>query len=150
MGVRLWDVVAEPSDRFPSCHCSVLVELNNGDILVGYYAGTGEAKPDAAWVLARKGVGQAQFGALETLADSLDKPEGNGILFQDRAGKVVLIYNTMHGRLDGRHGEGVRWRTCDLRQKTSMDNGLSWSDVTMIDAKWGNVPRCKPIRLKIG
>lgn len=150
MGVHVWEVVAEPSDRFPSCHCSVLLELDNGDLLVGYYAGTGEAKPDAAWVLARKGVGQDHFEPLATIADSEGKPEGNGILFQDRAGKVVLVYNTMHGRLDGRHGEGVRWRTCDLRQKVSADNGRTWSDVAVLDAHWGNVPRCKPIRLQSG
>ena len=46
--------LAEPSERYPSCHCSVIAELDNAEILVGYYAGSGEAKPDAAWVLARK------------------------------------------------------------------------------------------------
>jgi len=150
LGIKLWEAVAAPSERFPSCHCSVIVELDNGDLLVGYYAGTGEARPDAAWVIARRVVDGDQFEPLEIVADSKDKPEGNGILFQDRDGKVVLIYNTMQGRLDGRHGPGVRWRTCDLRIKTSKDHGKTWSDVVMMDAKWGHVPRCKPIRLQSG
>jgi predicted neuraminidase len=150
VGIELWEAVAAPSTRYPSCHCSVITELDNCDLLVGYYAGTGEAKPDAAWVLARKTVGEDAFGPLLTVAESEGKPEGNGILFQDRSGKVGLVYNTMQGRLDGRHGPGVRWRTCDLRVKTSADRGVTWSDVNVIDAKWGNVPRCKPIRLQSG
>lgn len=150
MGVELWEAVAEPSDRYPSCHCSVIVELDNQDLLVGYYAGEGEAKPDAAWVFARKSMGDREFGPLVAIADSEDKPEGNGILFQDHDGKVVLIYNTMQGRLYGPHGPGVRWRTCDLRMKTSEDRGETWSEVTLVDPKWGHVPRCKPIRLQSG
>jgi predicted neuraminidase len=150
LAIELWEGVAPPSERFPSCHCSVITELDNGDLLVGYYAGTGEARPDAAWVIARRVSGRDQFDPLETVADSESKPEGNGILFQDREGKVVLVYNTMHGRLDGRHGPGVRWQTCDLRMKTSDDRGKTWSNVMMVDAKWGHVPRCKPIRLKSG
>ncbi|MBT5831885.1 MAG: hypothetical protein HOH77_16995, partial [Candidatus Latescibacteria bacterium] len=133
MGIKLWEAVTGPSDRFPSCHCSVIVELDNGDLLVGYYAGEGEAKPDAAWVFARKSAGETGFGPLLSVADSNGKPEGNGIFFQDLDGRVVLIYNTMQGRLYGPHGPGVRWRTCDLRMKSSEDFGATWSDVTMID-----------------
>ena len=56
----------------------------------------------------------------------------------------------MHGQLEGPHGLGGRWRTCDLRMRTSDDAGETWSDVQMIDAKWGQVPRCKPIRMQSG
>ncbi|MGA1197005.1 MAG: hypothetical protein ACO36I_10975 [Candidatus Latescibacterota bacterium] len=70
MAIELWEEVAPPSERFPSCHCSVITELDNGDLLVGYYAGTGEARPDAAWVIARRVSGRDQFDPLETGADS--------------------------------------------------------------------------------
>lgn len=150
MGVVTWEAVAEPSERFPSCHCSVLLELDNGDLVVGYYAGAGEAKPDAAWVMTTKQAEQKAFGPVIIVADSDGKPEGNGILYQDLQSRLVLIYNTMQGRLDGKHGPGVRWRTCDLRKKYSTDQGQTWSDVVMIDACWGHVPRCKPIRLASG
>ncbi|MDP6776628.1 MAG: hypothetical protein QGI83_07685, partial [Candidatus Latescibacteria bacterium] len=75
MGVDLWEAVVEPSDRFPACHCSVIVELDTGDILVGYYAGSGEARPDAAWVVARRGPSADGFGPLQVVADTPDKPE---------------------------------------------------------------------------
>ena len=123
MSIHLWEAVVEPEPPFVSCHCSVLLELDTGDLLVGYYAGSGEARPDAAWVLARRAVGAAGFGPLQVVADTPGKPEGNGILFQNAQGQMLLIYGTMHGKLDGPHGPGVRWRTCDLRMKTSDDRG---------------------------
>lgn len=150
MSIVSWGPIAEPSERYPSCHCSVILELDNGDILVGYYAGSGEAKPDAAWVMARRGPGDDAFGPLTVVADTDGKPEGNGILYQNTGSRLFCIYGTMHGILDGKAGPGVRWRTCDLRMKWSDDRGLSWTDVTVLDDRWGNVPRCKPIRLTRG
>ena len=148
--VELWEAVAEPEPPLVSCHCSVITELDNGDVLVGYYAGAGEARPDAAWVFARRTKKSTGFEPLQVVANSQGKPEGNGIAFQNAQGDVVLLYNTMQGRLDGPHGPGVRWRTCDLRKRISHDRGQTWSDVEMIDAEWGHVPRCKPIRLRSG
>ncbi len=149
MPIHLWEVVAEPTSRFSSCHCSVVLELDSRDLLVGYYAGAGEARPDAAWVLARRTPAEA-FGPLQVVADTPGKPEGNGILFQNAQGTVLLIYGTMHGRLDGSPGPGVRWVTCDLRMKTSSDRGQTWSDVRIIEKMQGHVPRCKPIHLRSG
>jgi hypothetical protein len=142
--------VAEPSDRYPSCHCSVIVELDNRDVLVGYYAGSGEARPDAAWVLARRKPGEQTFGPLSVVSDTDGIPEGNGVLYQNEEGILFCIYGIMHGDLEGKAGPGVRWRTCDLRMKQSDDRGETWSDVKMIDSEWGNVPRCKPIGSKPG
>lgn len=150
MPVLLWESVAAPTERFVRCHCSTMLELENGDLLVGYYAGEDEARPDAAWVLARRRPGAPCFDPLAVVADTPGKPEGNGILFQNREGELFVIYGTMHGKLEGPHGPGVRWVTCDLRMKRSTDNGHHWSDVQMIEPKWGHVPRCKPIRLTSG
>jgi len=147
MPILLWEAVAEPTQRFPSCHCSVIEELANGDLVVGYYAGEGEARPDAAWVLARRRDGEDAFDSLTIVADTQGKPEGNGILFQTDDGGLIVIYGTMHGRLDGPYGPGVRWVTCDLRIKRSEDNGQTWSSVEIIEPELGHVPRCKPIRL---
>jgi predicted neuraminidase len=150
MAILLWEVVAEPTERFPACHCSVIWELDNGDLLVGYYAGEDEARPDAAWVLARRRPNATEFDPLTIVADTPGKPEGNGILFQAQDGTVRLIYGTMQGKLDGPHGLGVRWTSCDLRMRRSEDNGQTWSGVQMIEPEWGHVPRCKPIRLLNG
>ena len=150
MSIDIWEAVAEPEAPFVSCHCSVIQELDKGDIIVGYYAGSGEARPDAAWVLARRSPGSRGFGQLRVVANTPGKPEGNGVLHQTEHGRLLLIYGTMHGKLDGPPGPGVRWETCDLRMKTSDDRGETWSDVIMINSEQGHVPRCKPIRLSSG
>lgn len=147
MPIALWEAVAEPTPRFPKCHCSVIVELANRDLLVGYYAGEDEARPDAAWVLSRRSPTANAFGPLSIAADTPGKPEGNGILFQNKAGTVLLIYGTMQGKLDGPYGPGVRWVTCDLKISKSSDNGETWLEQVFIEEKLGHVPRCKPIRL---
>jgi hypothetical protein len=150
MPILLWEAVAEPSTRFPRCHCSVVAELANRDLLVGYYAGEDEARPDVAWVLARRRPDAKAFDPLTVVAETPGKPEGNGILFQNREGTVLVIYGTMQGKLDGPAGPGVRWETCDLRIKRSKDNGHTWSASEFIEPKLGHVPRNKPIRLSNG
>ncbi|MDA1192327.1 MAG: exo-alpha-sialidase [Candidatus Poribacteria bacterium] len=147
MSIIRWEAVAEPSDRYPRCHCSALWELNNGDLIVGYYAGEDEARPDAAVVIARRTPGANAFTSLQNIADTPGKPEGNAIFFQNDAGRFICVYGTMHGILEGKAGPGVRWVTCDLRMKHSDDNGSTWSDVEMIEPELGHVPHSKPIRL---
>ncbi len=150
MPILLWEVVAEPTERFPRCHCSVVQELANGDLLVGYYAGEDEALPDVAWVLARRRPNAKGLDPLTIAAETPGKPEGNGILFQMNDGDLVLVYGTMQGALSGTPGPGVRWTSCDLRMKRSKDNGATWSESEMIEPEWGHVPHCKPIRLQNG
>ncbi|MBT7097056.1 hypothetical protein HN937_06750, partial [Candidatus Poribacteria bacterium] len=140
MSSPLWEPIAEPSARFPSCHCSTVLSLSNGDLLVGYYAGEGEARPDAAWVLARRAAGSAEWGPLAIVADEPGKPEGNGIVFENARGEVILVWGTMHGKLDGPYGPGVRWVTCDLKMKVSSDGGATWSEDRMIETEFGHVP----------
>jgi hypothetical protein len=124
--------------------------LDNGDLLAGYYAGEGEARPDAAWVFARKVAGSSGWGPLSIVADEPGKPEGNGILFENARGEVILVWGTMHGKLDGPYGPGVRWVTCDLKMKVSGDRGVTWSEDRMIETELGHVPHSKPIRLGNG
>lgn len=150
MSILLWEAVAAPSERFPRCHCSVILELANRDLLVGYYAGEDEARPGVAWVVARRSPGARSFGPLAVVAETPGKPEGNGVLFETRDGTVLVIYGTMQGKLDGPAGPGVRWETCDLRIKRSTDQGHTWSSSQFLEPKLGHVPRCKPIRLANG
>ena len=91
MPVLLWEVVAEPTERYPRCHCSIVQELANGDLLVGYYAGEDEALPDVAWVLARRKPDAKGFDPLTIVAETPGKPEGNGILFQMNDCDLVLV-----------------------------------------------------------
>lgn len=144
------EFIFHPTTRFPQCHCSSIAELPNGDLLVAFYAGTYEAHPDQAILLVRKRAGSDGWEQPVVFADTPGKPEGNPVLFVDPAGRLFCFYGTMHGRLDGPPGPGVRWSSVDQKYRLSTDNGHTWSDDVMIREEWGYVFRTKPIVLENG
>ncbi len=148
-GVR-HEQVAPPTTRFPKCHCSSIVQVPGGDLLVCWYAGENEARPDVAMLLARKAKGASAWTQPVVVADEPGKPEGNGILFLMPDDVLWLVYGVMHGKLDGPPGPGVRWATCDLRYRTSTDEGKTWSPVRILTDKLGMVVRTKAITLDNG
>lgn len=150
MDTIVHEQINPPTERLPRCHCSSVVELPSGDLLACWYAGEDEARPDAAMVVSRKPKGADAWTPAEIVADTPGKPEGNGILFVMPDGVLWLIYGTMHGRLDGPPGPGVRWVTCDVRCITSTDEGRTWSDVRMLREELGMVVRTKPLVMDNG
>lgn len=148
--VLLREHINEPSKRFPSCHCSTIVQLPSGDLLAAWYAGSGEAKRDTALVAAKKTRGSTEWGPVRVISDTPGKPEGNGVLFMAPDGVLWVVFAVMHGKLEGPWGPGVRWVTCDVRARTSVDEGESWSGTRTIREELGMVARCKPIILDDG
>lgn len=142
--------ITPPTQRLPRCHCSSVVALPGGDLLACWYAGEDEARPDAAMVVSRLAKRTGQWTPAEIVADTPGKPEGNGILFIMPDGVLWLIYGTMHGKLDGPAGPGVRWVTCDLRCMTSTDEGRTWSPVRILREELGMVVRTKPLVMDNG
>lgn len=142
--------IAPPTKRFPRCHCSSIVELPGGDLLVCWYAGENEARPDVAVVASRKPKDAKKWTQPEILAKTPGKPECNPIVFMMPDGVLWLIYGTMHGKLDGPPGPGVRWETCDVRCRTSKDEGRTWSPIRILRQELGMVVRNKPIVMDNG
>ncbi len=148
--ILLKESINQPTERFPKCHCSTIVELPSGDLLAAWYAGSGEARPDVAVVSSRKPRGSNTWEPLHVISDTPGKPEGNCVLFVAPHGKLWVFFAVIHGRLDGPPGPGVRWATCDLRCKTSLDEGRTWSPTRILREELGMVPRCKPVVLDNG
>jgi predicted neuraminidase len=149
-GALLREHINQPTERFPRCHCSTIVELPSGDLLTAWYAGSGEAKRDVAVVSSRREKGAGSWGEMKVISDTPGKPEGNCVLFVAPDGVLWVFFAVMHGKLDGPYGPGVRWVTCDLRAKTSTDEGRTWSETRIIREELGMVARCKPIVLDNG
>lgn len=140
------DFVCYPNERFPSCHCSTVVELPDGGLLAAWYAGSAEARPDVAILTARKAPGATRWSEPTVAVDDDPAlPMGNCVLWVDRRARVWLFYNVMHGRLEGPPGPGVRWDTCDCRCRISADGGRTWGDYVMMRDEWGCVFRTKPL-----
>jgi len=144
------ELINQPTERFPSCHCSTIVELPSGDLLAAWYAGSAESRPDVAVVISRKPKGVKDWEPCQIVSDTPGKPEGNCVLFVAPDEKLWIFFAVMHGKLDGPPGPGVRWETCDFRCKTSTDEGRTWSETLMLLEELGMVARCKPIALKNG
>jgi len=140
------EFVCYPNERFPSCHCSTIVELPDGELLCAWYAGSAEARRDVAILTARKPVGAKEWSEpAVAVDDDPNKPMGNCVLWADGRGRVWLFYNVMHGKLEGHWGPGVRWDTCDCRYRISEDGGRMWGDLVMLREEWNLVFRTKPL-----
>jgi predicted neuraminidase len=140
------EFVCQPSERFPSCHCSTIVELPDGELLCAWYAGSAEARRDVCILTARKLAGATEWSEpVVAVDDDPTKPMGNCVLWIDARSRVWLFYNVMHGKLDGPWGPGVRWDTCDCRYRISEDGGRTWGDPVMLREEWNCVFRTKPL-----
>ncbi|MBI3909971.1 MAG: exo-alpha-sialidase [Armatimonadetes bacterium] len=127
--------------HFPSCHASTIVELPGGDLLAAWYAGSREMARDVAIISARLPMGARHWSRPQVIADTLDRSEGNPVLFVGPYGTVFLVYVTMQG--DG-------WDTCQVKVKTSCDGGHAWDAERILQPAWGWMTRNKPIVLPNG
>lgn len=98
----------------PDNHASTVVELNNGDILAAWFAGTHEGKPDVAIYGARlhNGTWSAPF----ELARAADTPCWNPVLFHSSDDRLWLYYKY-----------GSHPSTWMGARKWSRDEGRTWS-----------------------
>ncbi|MHA1733458.1 MAG: sialidase family protein [Promethearchaeota archaeon] len=140
-------------ENAPSSHCSSILELPSGDLLVAWFAGSHEkAKDVAIWGSTLKGrAGGSNYGTSgwtrpRVLANTPRHSEGNPVLYLDPAGNVHLFFQTMH------HGRvvGAGWSVCTIKHQVSTDEGESWSTPKFLRKMWFWVVRCKPLRLPSG
>ena len=148
--IVLRESINTPTPRFPKCHCSSIAELPSGDLIAVWYAGSAEARPDVAVLASKKPKDAEKWSPPQVVSDTPGKPEGNPVVFVAPDEKLWVVFGVMHGKLDGPPGPGVRWATCDVRCKTSLDEGETWSQTRMLRTELGMVPRCKPLFLENG
>ena len=133
------DLPASLWDR--RCHGSTIVELGNGDLLAAWYEGSYETASDVVIAGARRPAGGQAWGAVEVLAQTPGRSEGNPVLFVAPDGILWLFYATMYG---------PTWDMCKLKYKTSPDNGRTWSNPVVLRDELGWLYRNKAIVLRSG
>jgi predicted neuraminidase len=131
----------------PVQHGSSIVELDDGSLLVSWYAGRDAAARDSRILLRRSTTGGARWEPTQTVvvpgecaAESWfsNKSVGNTVLFQDRQNVVWLFYAAVQfGGWSGAHTD----------YKISRDRGRTWSESHRLTAKLGDLPRSKPVEL---
>src|SRR5438046_1985789 len=110
---------------FPSCHASTLVQTEAGTILVAFFGGTGEGKPDVCvWLAEFDG---NTWTAPRKVSDGV-MPDGssfpcwNPVLFRPKNGPVLLF-----------HKVGKNPSTWWGMLLQSDDHGKTWSAKRRID-----------------
>jgi predicted neuraminidase len=114
-------------------HGSTLVELPNGDLLAGWFQGSGERWADDVRVMgARQKRGESTWSAPFLLADVEDFPDCNPVLFIDPQQRLWLMWITIIAN---------QWETSLIKYRISNDYldtpgapGWTWQDTLLVKA----------------
>ena len=129
----------DPGGRYK--HPSSMTQLDNGDLYLAFYGGSGEYSTDTAVYGARLKVGATQWTSPTVIADTPFVSEGNPVVWQAPDGIVWLFYVVRYGDT---------WSTSRIQAKISRDEARTWSDPTILAFEQGMMVRGRPIVLEDG
>jgi predicted neuraminidase len=129
--------------EFPGAykHPASITELQNGDLYIAYYGGSGEYGTDTAVFGTRKKKGESEWSKPDVIADTPDLSEGNPVVWQAPDGVVWLFYVNRYGDT---------WATARIKSKLSRDGARTWSDSVMLTFELGTMVRGRPLVLANG
>ena len=122
-------------------HPAAITELENGDLYIAYYGGSGEYSTDTAVYGSRRAVDETAWSAPEVIADTPFQSDGNPVVWQAPDGLVWLFYVNL---------DGDTWSDARVKAKISKDGALTWSDSFVLSDERGSMVRGKPIVLNDG
>lgn len=122
-------------------HPATFDELDNGDLYLVYYGGSGEYGEDTAVYGSRLVKGADKWTDPVAIADTPGRSEGNGVIWQGPDGVVWLFYLTRYGET---------WSTSRIKYKISKDGAQTWSDPAVLAFEQGMMVRSRPIVLNDG
>ncbi len=125
----------------PYKHPASFDELQNGDLFLVFYGGSGEYQDDTAIYGARKPKGETTWSTPKIIADTPNRSEGNAVVWQAPNGVVWLFYLTRYGDT---------WSTSRIKAKISTDHAVTWSDPFLIAMEQGMMVRSHPVVLANG
>lgn len=137
------ETIFEEIPGAPVHHCSTLAEAPNGDLLCVWYGGSYESAEDQVLFMARQPNGSRDWSTPEVLIQNPDAPPGNAIIFRGPNDTLWVVWSRMQGSRPARRGTG--WSQCALLQRSSTDNGHSWSADVEIPDSLGWLPRNPPL-----
>jgi predicted neuraminidase len=137
-----------PGDAYPSIHGSSVVELDNGELLITWFAGSRERAPDTQIYSMRYSTSSNTYAPANVVVRRNEKAEGafwadktvgNTILYQDDDKILWLFYNAVMVRSG--------WSGALINYVTSHDNGRNWSPPKRFATVIGNLVKNPPLRL---
>jgi predicted neuraminidase len=122
-------------------HPASITQLDNGDLYLAYYGGSGEYGADTAVYGSRQNKGETTWSAPQVIADTPDRGEGNPVVWQGLGGVVWLFYVNQYGKT---------WSNARVKGKISTDGANTWSDSFMLTFEEGTMARGRPELLNNG
>jgi predicted neuraminidase len=122
--------------RCPSNHASNLLELDNGDFLCTWFAGSMEGSSDISIYLSRFDRGRGEWGDAVKMSDDAGRSEQNPALFSHPSGEVWLLYTAQEKTDQG---------TALVRIRRSSDGGSTWGETRDLFTQAGTFIRHPPV-----
>jgi predicted neuraminidase len=122
-------------------HPAALTELQNGDLYLVYYGGSGEYADDATVLGARRRLGEAKWSAPQPITPRPRWPEGNAVVWQAPDG-LVWLFSVIR--------QGATWSTSRIVARVSHDGAQTWQQPSPLSTEAGTMVRCKPIVVPSG
>ena len=132
-----------PADSYTSSHAPALLELENGDVLCAWFAGTFEGSADVSIVCSRLPRDKDSWGKPIRISSDSKRSEQNPSLFSGPDGAVWAIYTAQLARVEGK--DNMQFTSIIRRQK-SFDGGMSWQDPGSLFDREGSFCR-QPIQV---
>lgn len=122
-------------------HPACIEELDNGDLYIAYYGGSGEYELDTAVYGARLVKGETTWTRPGRIADTPFHSDGNPVVWQAPDGIVWLFHVVRYGDT---------WSDSRIHAKISKDGAHTWSDPFILADERGMMVRSQPILLNDG
>jgi predicted neuraminidase len=110
-----------------SAHCSSLIQLPDGKLMVSFYAGTAEANLDTKIYVSTFDQRTNSWEEPQVILKTQGKSNGNAILFINKKNRIYLFNNTIHKEWR-RFPKLWNWALTDNRVMYSDDFGNTWSE----------------------
>ncbi|MDE6951337.1 MAG: exo-alpha-sialidase [Lachnospiraceae bacterium] len=130
-------------NQFDSVHAADLLELENGDLLAAWFAGSNEGNADISIAVSRLKAGESTWSVGQIVSDDPSRSEQNPSLFQTPSGEIWLIYTAQTSRTAETSAVFNLQHTAEIRRKISKDNGYTWGPTETMFSRPGSFCRQK-------
>jgi len=134
-------IVREIKDTPAMCHCSSLVQNDQGRLICVWYEGAYETSSDTVLKISSKDSGKPEWEAPRRLFNFPGVPLGNPVLFTFDGAKLFLIFSLLISE---------SWKDSILCISASEDGGRTWSQPAILLPKKGFMAKTRPLKLQSG
>ncbi len=132
-----------PPGVYNTAHAPALLELENGDMLCAWFAGSFEGSKDISIVCARLKNGSTSWEEPIKVSNDSERSEQNPSLFVGPDKAIWLVYTAQMDRMEGK--DNMQF-TSIIRCQKSFDNGYTWSEPELLFSREGSFCR-QPIQV---